>query len=224
MDAQTKTKIRCIINCIETGKPTTAYDAITILRDGPQRQRQVTLSTGFTQGGGDLKQVIDTYVAKNGTFSKDFVPYQNRVSTDYSLVNDSKFIDLLKESSQKDQLMRDSQNEIFESLYWVPALKFAGDNGFVLPLSILVIYDSYVQSGRIFDFLRAKFPAKVPAKGGKEQDWTAQYLQARYDWIANHTNADVRASLYRVKDYLRVIKNGNWQLTAPVIANDVTVN
>lgn len=224
MDIVLKTKIRSIINCMETGKPVTAYDVITILHDGPQGQRQVTLGTGFTQGGGDLKQVIDTYVAKNGTYSKDFIPYQSRISTDYTLVDNSKFINLLKISSQEDQLMRDSQDQIFESLYWVPALVFASANGFTLPFSILVIYDSYVQSGHVPDFLRILFPAKVPAKGGTEQDWISQYLHVRHDWMVNHSNAAIRSSVYRVNDYLVMLKNGNWQLNAKSIANDNIIN
>ena len=224
MDQKIKDKILSIVSCMETGKPTPVYDMVTILHDGPRGVRQVTLGNGMTQGGGDLKQVIDSYIAKNSTYSAMFIPYEKRISTDYTLADDTHFISLLKAASLNDQLMRDSQDAVFDSQDWVPALAFATQNGFTLPLSILVIYDSYVQSGHIFDFLRAAFPAKVPVKGGNEHDWITQYLHARHDWMANHTNAAIRASVYRVNDYLTMVKNNDWNLDTPLVANDNTIS
>ena len=112
----------------------------------------------------------------------------------------------------------------FERVYFKPAMKWADVNGFTLPLSALVIYDSFIHSGQILWLLRNRFSESPPAQGGNEKVWTTDYIKARDNWLRNHSRADVRASAYRTKCLKREIDRGNWDLSQiPVNANGVPV-
>ena len=213
MDSATKQKIEGIIGCIETDNPKNDYSLITLLHDGPGGEKQITLGKGLTElSSDDLKKCVALYVSKKGKYSDALAPYVDKIGKHPTLVNDTQFITLLKVSSKEDQLMRDSQDEIFDTLYWNPAFAFFTKNKFTLPMSMLIIYDSYVQSGQVLQFLRNRFPASVPATGGKEKDWILQYTTERNKWMSTHSNAAIRASAYRTRTYLRLIKDGNWDL------------
>lgn len=211
-----KKKIWNVVNCMETGTPYLKYDDITILPDGPNGVREITLSFGLIQKSGDLEKCIRKYIAKKGEYSTSFIPYINGISTDFSLVNDAKFISLLKNSAKYDKKMQDSIDEMFEEDNFNPALKWATTEGFTLPLSILCIFDSFVQSGSIMTFLRNKFSERTPAHGGDEKKWITQYINARHNWMANHSNSAIRASTYRTKTYLKLIEADNWQLNGVI--------
>lgn len=208
---------------MEMGVPYMQYDSITILYDGPGNTPQITLSVGATEMGGNLKKIVDLYISKNGKYSKDFIPYSDRIGKKPSLVDDKKFIDLLKTSSREDPLMREAQDEIYESAYLQSGIDWGKANGFTHPLSYLVIIDSFLHSGRIFMFLRNKFSEKTPANGGDEKDWITAYVEARHNWLRTHSNKAVRNSSYRTKDYLRYIADNNWNLKNPVVANGVKI-
>ncbi len=95
------------------------------------------------------------------------------------------------------------------------------ENGFALPLSGLVIYDSYIHSGGIPAFLRRRFPASPPAKGGDEKEWIVQYLEVRLSWLANHSRPILQKTIYRVKNMLTAVNAGDWELSRPFIANGI---
>jgi chitosanase len=216
LDNLTKRKIWSIVNCVETGTPYFAYDQITILPDGPNNIECVTLSVGFTEFGGNLKKVVQRYVDKKGKYANRFVPYLNRIGKMPSLSKDKNFIDALVISSKNDKLMRNAQDEIFEEVYFQPALKWAATEGIETPLGILVVYDSFLHSGSIFTFLRNRFTEKTPANGGSEKRWISQYVDARQNWLSNHSNKPVRNSAYRTRTYQQLIKKENWDLVGPV--------
>jgi chitosanase len=211
-------KIKKVINMMEMGVPNLKYDDITILPDGPNGRRQITLSVGFTEYGGNLKKVVETYIKKEGKYAKDFEPYVDKIGKT-SLVNDHEFINLLKTASKEDQLMKDAQDKVYEDVYIQPALNWAKSRGFEKPLSLLVVIDSFLQSGQVFAFLRNRFSEKTPIDGGDEKDWITAYIETRHFWLKNHTNKAVRNSSYRTKDYLKMIADNNWNLDAPVVAN-----
>lgn len=213
---ETCKKIWSIVNCIETGTSFFDYSQITILPDGPNRIRQLTLSVGFTQSSTNLEKVIRLYLDKKGKYSNRFTPYLKRISTDFGLVNDKNFIDALVTSSKNDQLMRDAQDEIFDQVYFGPALKWCEKEGIKTPLGILVVYDSMLQSGQIFTFLRNKFVEKTPAHGGDEKKWISSYVNVRNNWLSNHSNKAVRNSAYRTRTYIKLIEANNWDLKGPI--------
>jgi len=103
-------------------------------------------------------------------------------------------------------------------------LKWARENGLVLPLSVLVIADSFLHSGSVPVFLTKRFPEKRPANGGEERAWTNAYLSTRRKWLATHSNKLLRVTVYRADCFLREIGRGNWELTqSPVVMHGTQV-
>jgi chitosanase len=213
-----------VINVFETGTVQGKYGAISIYNDGPHDIRQITYGRSQTTEYGNLPQLVAMYIAAGSTYSNDLQPFADKVGN-VPLVDDAQFKDLLRSAGNKDPVMRATQDKFFDKVYFQPAVKWAEANGFVLPLSMLVIYDSFIHSGGILSFLRARFAELPPANGGSERTWIHDYVAARHTWLSAHSKAAVRASAYRTKDLLREVNGGNWDLsTQPILANGTPVD
>ena len=58
-----------------------------------------------------------------------------------------------------------------------------------------------------------------------ERKWIEQYVNARHNWLANHSNKILRNTVYRTKCFKAEIARGNWDLSQlPITANDVKVS
>ena len=216
-----KKKIQSILNVFETGSIGGDYGNVSIFSDGPKDRRQITYGRSQTTEWGHLPSLVKEYVQAEGKYSSFFQPYLPKIGK-VSLVEDVKFINKLKDAG-KDPVMQKTQDVFFDEHYWAPAYGFVKANGFTLPLSGLVIYDSYIHSGSVPDFLRSKFPAKVPAKGGNEKQWIEQYLNVRNSWLANHTRPILRKTTYRTKNMIAAVKENNWDLSKTFVANGLKV-
>ena len=203
--------IERVINTAETGRPEGDYSAIAIYADGPNDIKQITYGRSQTTEFGNLRKLVQMYVAANGTFSGALRPYEDKVGS-VPLTNNADFKNLLRRAGKSDPVMRKMQDEFFEKIYFSPAMKWADDNGFTKALSALVIYDSYIHSGSILWLIRQKFSENVPASGGNEMAWISQYIDARHDWLQNHHRPAVRASAYRTRAYQAQIAKNNWDL------------
>ena len=211
------------INAVETGRPEGNYAAISIYADGPHNIRQITYGRAQTTEYGNLRKLVQMYVDANGQFSLELRRYADKIGSEV-LTSDKTFIKLLKDAGKNDPVMRGIQDSFFEQVYFKPAMKWADDNGFKLPLSALVIYDSFIHSGQILWLLRQKFPASPPASGGQEKEWTSQYINARHDWLANHSRAILQKTIYRTKALKEQVQKGNWQLDMlPIVVNGISV-
>jgi chitosanase len=202
-------KIRNVLIVAEQGRQEIAYGAVYIYADGPNNVRQITLSIGFTQYG-NLGPVVASYAERTGRFSANISKFVGRMR-EATLVNNAEFINLLKEAGA-DPVMQKVQEEMFDKFYLAPGIKWGTDQGFTLPLSFLVICDSYLHSGSILSTIRNRFPEKTPANGGDEKKWISQYTNARQDWLANHSNTILHATVYRTKYYKQLIANNDWEL------------
>jgi len=219
--------IRRILSVAECGKPDFPYSEVYIYADDnrfdPPR-RQITLSIGFTEGGGNLKKVLECYIEAGGTFAKDlkaFTPGLGDKSRG-SLAGNQAFIALLK-AAGKEPIMRRVQHEEFDRMYLKPAITWGETHGFGLNLSFLVIADSYLHSGSMLGFLMAKFPEKKPVDGGNEKKWINDYLAARHSWLKNHSNKILNKTVYRADCYMREAAKGNWDLTSSLVMHGTTV-
>lgn len=219
---ENKKKIMQIVNVFETGSPEGRYDALVIFPDGKGGSRQITYGRSQTTEQGNLRNLLERYIALNGSFSAAFQPFMSKVGK-VPLVDDKVFKQLLKQSAQEDPRMRIAQDETFEILYFQPALHFFNAEGFTLPLSLLVIYDSYIHSGSIPGFLRQRFAERTPVRGGDEKVWIAEYTKARQNWLATHKRKILHATAVRPKTYLTQMDKGNWDLSAPVTTQGVTI-
>lgn len=203
-------KIRNVLIVAEQGSQTMKYGSVYIFNDGPGGCRQVTLSIGFTQFGSNLGKVVKAYGEAAGTLSKQLLPYASRMK-DSSLVGDARFINFLKEAG-KDPVMQKTQDGTFDAVYLKPAIDWGQNEGFTLPLSLLVIADSFLHSGSILQLIRNRFPEKTPKNGGDEKKWISQYTNARQDWLANHSNKILHNTIYRTKYYKQLIADNDWEL------------
>jgi len=219
---QQKKKIIQVVNVMETGTPEGRYDQVTILADGKNGTKQITYGRSQATEHGNLKNIIQRYVNSGGKFAGEFSPFLPLIGKK-PLVNDTTFKQLLKTSAKEDPLMREAQDETFEVLYYAPAMHFFDQEKFTLPLSMLVIYDSYIHSGSIPAFLRSRFPEATPLRGGDEKEWIAEYLRVRQHWLANHPKKVLHPTVYRTKAYLEAIRQDNWQLDKPLNAHGVIV-
>jgi chitosanase len=176
------------------------------------------------QQQGNLVDLIRMYCDKGGAYAAQLKPYLPQIGVK-PLVDDSRFKSLLVSAAREDRLMKEAQDEFFDKVYSTPALKWFTEHGFTLPLSMLVIYDSFIHSGGIRLDLRRRFAELVPAKGGDEKKWIQQYVKARHEWLAGHDRPILRKTIYRTKCYLGEIERKNWDLTAlPIRMNDIAVH
>ena len=96
--------------------------------------------------------------------------------------------------------------------------------GWSLPLSMLVIYDSYIHSGSIPQKLRKLFGEYPPAKGGDEKKWIISYVDVRHQWLKYHTNPILQRTIYRTQCFKDQIDQDNWTLDKlPILANGMNV-
>lgn len=203
-------KIRNVLIVAEQGQQRMAYGAVYIYNDGPNNVKQLTLSIGFTQYGGNLGKVLKAYGDAGGKLSEELAPFATKMS-DPETVRNARLINLLKEAGS-DPVMQRVQEEMFDRLYLDKAIIWGENEGFTLPLSFLIIADSFLHSGSILQSIRNKFPEKTPAHGGNEKIWITQYTNARHDWLANHSNQLLHNTIYRTKYYKVLIANDDWQL------------
>jgi chitosanase len=203
-------KIRNVLVVAETGKQVIPYGAVYVMADGPNNIKQITLSIGFTQYGGNLSKVIEEYGRKNGEYSLELTPML-AVMRKMDTVSNSHYLKSLKEAGA-DPIMKETQDAMFDSLYLEPAIKWAEAEGFVEPLSMLIIADSFLHSGSMLLSLRSKFSEKTPKWGGLERAWIIGYLNARHKWLANHSSRLLRNTTYRTTYYKKLIVDGDWSL------------
>lgn len=228
LTAENKRIVEHIVNAMETGSAEGNYADVTRLYDGPGNIRQITYGRSQTTEFGNLRDLIVMYSKANGSFSKNFETYVDGLGDNEighaHLAGDTDLINLLKMAG-RDPVMRETQDIFFDEHYWYPALNFFDREGFTLPLSMLIIYDSYIQSGRVHEFLRNRFPERSPARGGDEKQWITEYVDVRDSWLRKHFRPAVRTSAYRTSDYKGIIAAKNWQLDKlPIRANGVLVS
>jgi chitosanase len=214
-----KTRILSVLSIFETGHRDGDYGDVTILKDGKNDDdsyfHQITYGRHQTTEQSHLKALLNRYVAKDGTFADEIRPFIDQIGKG-ALVKHESFLDSLRKAGREDPIMRSTQDNFFDEVYYNPAFKFFNDNGFTLPLSMLVIYDSYIHSGSIKDYLRKRFAAKVPVKGGEEKNWVTSYVRVRHEWLSNHPNEILQRTNYRTKAFQKEIDRDNWDLSMPV--------
>lgn len=214
-----KEKIQQVVNVWETGSKEGDYANVSILPDGPKGAYQVTYGRSQTTSTSYLKKLIEIYIKYKGKYAGNLEPYLDDIEVPPYLVGHTKFINFLKLAGKEDPIMKDAQDELFDMKYWRPALKFSKDNGFVLPLSVLVLYDSYIHGG--LNIVRKMFPEATPANHGEELSWLEAYLKCRYSWLKNHSRRILNVTKIRSETYLKLLFDKNYYLDKPFIVDGI---
>lgn len=219
--------IESVVNVFETGSVHGNYGDITVLPDGPGDRRQITYGRSQTTEWGHLKELLRRYCdapEADKELVKHVLKFLPSVGSS-SLVNSMEFRGLLSLAGKTDPVMRYVQDQFFDDVYFQPAMRWCDANGFELPLSALVVYDSFIHSGGIHWFLRNRFAETPPAKGGSEKDWIRAYVNTRDLWLRHHSRQILHVTVYRTQCLGNEIVRGNWNLDKlPILAHGVKVS
>ncbi len=201
-------KCFAILSIFETSQPFGGYDTIATAKGD-----KGGLSYGKHQASinsGNLFLLCEMYASTpDSTHGKSFAPYLpllKRKSTD--LGHNREFLRLLK-ASAADPVMQACQENFFERQFFIPACKFAESQGLKLPLSTLVIFDSWVHGS-----LKRLF-ATVPDSFETEKLRITGYVRIRKEWLASQPTQILRRTVYRTEAFLNLIKENNWNLDLP---------
>lgn len=220
-----KKKIQTVVNVFETSSLKPRYDVICIANDGPGKCTQISYGKQQCAEFGNLHTLIKLYCDNpSSRYGKELKNYLQFIGDPkHPLCNNADFKQLLKYAGT-DFVMHQTQDQFFDQFYWTPALNWFTTNGFTLPLSMLVAYDSFIQSGGILDFLRKRFGERPPAQQGDEKEWILEYVQTRDQWLENHSKEILRATDYRTDTLLDAINAENWDLSQPIVCKFNTID
>ncbi|HUR19981.1 MAG TPA: peptidoglycan-binding protein, partial [Vicinamibacterales bacterium] len=211
--------VEAIVNLFETGQVLGDYGQVTVLAGDTGH-----LTFGRSQttlGSGNLQKLLQRYCDNAGArFGRRLAAFLPQVAAlDVTLDNHARLHNLLRATAD-DPVMRDVQDQFFTDVYFTPAMKTAERHDIRLPLGMAVVYDSFVHGSwtRIRDRVQG-----TPATRG-ETTWIAEYVAARRNWMATHPRADLRATVYRMDSFMRLIELGAWGLELPLVVRDSEIS
>lgn len=208
-----KRSIQAIVNVFETGRPLGDYGQVTLLAGDSGHLTYGRSQTTLTSG--NLFLLISAYCQDQGAqFGGALSTFLDRLEDiDLSLDHDTALRNLLREAGD-DPVMRSVQDEFFDRVYWAPAVKSAEFIGSELALGMAVVYDSRIHGS--WHLIRDRtIESHGPLSDLGEKAWMSRYVQARRDWLANHSNQLLRKTVYRMDALKELMNAENWALDLP---------
>ena len=211
--------VEAIVNLFETGHVLGDYGQVTVLAGDTGH-----LTFGRSQttlGSGNLEKLLRRYCDNAGArFGRRLAAFLPQVADRDTALDEHARLHNLLRATADDPVMRDVQDQFFDQVYFQPAMKTAERQGITLPLGMGVVYDSFVHGswGKIRDRVQG-----TPASRG-EKPWLADYVAARRNWLATHPRSDLRATVYRMDSFLRLIELGAWGLELPLVVRDSEIS
>lgn len=215
LTATQKKTAEALINIFETGEVLGDYGQVTLIAGDTGH-----LTFGRSQttlGSGNLNELMQRYCANSGArFGTRLTSYLPRFAArDLKLDKEFKLHNLLRASAD-DNVMRDTQDTFFDETYWQPAAQTAERLKITSPLGVAVVYDSFVHGS--WKLIRNRTTQQVgDISSINEQKWIAAYIAIRRAWLAENTRADLRATVYRMDTFQRLIDQGYWGLELPLV-------
>lgn len=210
-----KDTAQAIVNIFETNSVLGDYGMVTLLSGDSGH-----LTFGRSQttlGSGNLFKLIRDYGNKpDARFRDRLNPYLHRLELrDFSLDYDRYFHNILRTTAD-DPVMRKTQDEFFDSVYWKSAERNAQNAGIHSALGVAVVYDSIVHGSwwRIRDLTNER-NGTLASIG--ERNWITAYVNNRRNWLAGHSNRILRNTVYRMDAFQRLIALGQWNLELPLV-------
>lgn len=215
-----KQKAMAIVRVFETGKPRGNYAAVAVLNDG------AGVSFGasqFTHRSGSLRAVIDEYLRLEGVVGRRVFVERYRLLNTISpeaigrLSTDTAFKNALRAAAVTRE-MRAAQDTVAVRKYLQPAIDACEGSGFVLPLSLAVIYDSMTHGS--YEKIRDR--VKITPSDSFEKTWITEYVRGRDAWLGSIPR--LRVTRYRTRFFLDQIKLGRWDLELPLNVHGVRLS
>lgn len=211
-----------IVNIFETSHVLGDYSKVTLI-DGDTGHLTYGRSQ-TTLGSGNLHTLIDAYVGRCGArFAARLEPFLPALEAkDVALDDDHRLHNLLRASAD-DPVMRDTQDEFFDTAYWSPAARIAERDGLRQPLAVAVVYDSVVHGS--WPLIRRRtldHHGTVEDLG--DRAWITAYVAERHSWLANHSRSDLRRTVYRMDALQRLIDQQQWDLQLPLMVHRTEIN
>ena len=208
-----KLKALAIVNIFETSHPLGGYSTVAVLDDG------AGISYGFAQfthRSGALCEVVERYLANGGKLGPDVLTSalplltSTRTAAIESLAANAPLKNALRAAAVTRE-MKEAQHYVAERRYLRPAIKICERRGFVLPLSLAVVYDSVIHGS--FERIAAHVDE------AEEKAWITEYVRRRDRWLDSVPR--LRPTRYRTKFFLAQIMTGNWQLQLPLSVHGI---
>jgi len=217
-----KQTAQSILNIFETGVVRGDYGKVTVIAGDTGH-----LTFGRSQttlGSGNLFRLLKQYCDNHGArFGERLQPYLPLLEAgDISLDTDGVLHNILRATAD-DPVMRDTQDQFFDQVYWQRAARAAQKMNIHSPLGVALVYDGYVHGswGRMRD--RTNQQAGTLAALG-EQQWLKAYVRERRAWLAGHPRADLRATVYRMEAFQRLIDQDSWGLELPLVVRGIEIS
>lgn len=213
---------QAIVNVFETGTPRGDYGRVTLLAGDSGHltygRSQTTLASG------NLYLLIKAYCAAAGAgYAHELEGYLARLADcDLSLDQNMQLHRLLRDAGG-DPVMQAVQDGFFDRVYWAPAAQAAAALGIEPALGVGVVYDSFVHGA--WPTLRDRTMVRygdVAALGATA--WVERYVAERRDWLANHPNALLHNTVYRMDAFRNLMAENRWDLALPFTVRGVVID
>ncbi|MBI5408812.1 MAG: chitosanase [Nitrospirae bacterium] len=212
---------QAIVNIFETGRPLGDYGSVTVIKGDTGHLTYGRSQT--TLGSGNLALLLHAYCKAKGKFSAALASYLPAFDRrDTKLDHDEKVKALLRQAGN-DPVMKKVQDEFFDRVYWESALKSADYISVARPLGVAVIYDGRIHGSyhAIRDLTSQQY-GQIAGLG--EEEWIKGYVSVRRNWLANHGNTALHATVYRMDSFMELIKGDKWDLQLPLTVRNIVLS
>lgn len=220
-DTQARTA-KAIVNLFETGHVLGDYGQVTVLKDDPGRLTYGRSQTTLTSG--KLEELLQQYAGNPGArFGAAINAWLPSIAAQGSgLDTDSRLHNLLRACAD-DPVMRETQDRFFDVGFWQPAVRAASTRGIQSSLGTAVVYDSMVHGSW------AKIRGDTDRAFGTvdqigERAWIKGYVTTRRKWLATHSIAILRNTVYRMDAFQRLIDLNQWGLALPLVVRGAEIS
>ncbi|ANH68312.1 peptidoglycan-binding protein [Mitsuaria sp. 7] len=220
-DTQVRTA-KSIVNLFETGHVLGDYGQVTVLTDDPGRLTYGRSQTTLTSG--KLAELLQQYAGNPGArFGAAISAWLPAIAAQGEDLDTNSRLHNLLRACADDPVMRETQDRFFDVGFWQPAVRKATTLGIRSALGIAVVYDSTVHGS--WDKLRKDTDSQVGtlAQLG-EQAWISGYVSTRRRWLATHSIAILRSTVYRMDAFRRLIDLNQWGLALPLVVRGAEIS
>lgn len=206
---------KAIVSVFETGLPRGDYSAVAVL---PGDKGGISYGTHqATLASGSLHKLIKAYCSTPGVrYGSALSGYLRLLRARWRGLNDDAPFRRLLRQAATDPLMQLCQDRFFDDRYWAPAQAEAEAAGWETPLGASIVYDGYIHGS----WAAMRDRATRRESKANEKDWMRAYVLVRRQWLARR-QGPLRATVYRMDAFQRLMGAGNWDLELPFAVRGV---